>query len=511
MALSFYPPEDRDLVSTSVDRAIAHGGDWDLETEFITAKGRRIWVHSRGRAVVENGKVVRLVGSFQDITNKKLAEQERETMLSEVQRARDIAEQHAADLAAQAIQLEAAREQAEAASASKTEFLANMSHEIRTPMTAILGFADLIDEAKAEQRQSHIQTIRRNGEHLLAIINDILDLSKIESGKMTVEKIECSAIEIVEEVISIMRVRAEGKNLTISASYETAVPETIATDPVRFRQILMNLLGNAIKFTEAGSIRVVFAMQESEGGNRLLIRVKDTGIGIPEETLPQLFQPFSQADTSTTRRFGGTGLGLQISRRLANLLGGTITVSSKVGLGSEFTLSIETGDLTGTAMLSPKQIKTRVAGTPSLPSVESTPSRTDADTLEGVRVLLCEDGPDNQRLITHYMTKAGAEVQLAQNGQVAIDRLNADSEPFDLILMDMQMPVLDGYSATRQLRELGRTLPIIALTAHAMPGDRTKCLEAGCDEFLTKPINRQQLISTCRKFVDQDRERRTAA
>lgn len=515
-ALAFYPASDREIVNDAVQKAIRTGDDFDLETRFITADGNRIWVHSRGRAVFEDGRAVRLVGSFQDITAKKNAERERQLMLEQVEHSRDEAERTAERLAEKAAELDVARAEADRANAAKSEFLANMSHEIRTPMTAILGFADLLAEADPAQRESHIATIRRNGEHLLAIINDILDISKIEAGKMTVESIECSPIQIVEDVIESMRIRALGKNITLSSTYDSAVPEFIASDPIRLRQILINLIGNAIKFTEAGSVTVRVGVERDDSGTRCLaLRVKDTGIGIEEDAIGRLFQSFSQADNSMTRRFGGTGLGLQISQRLAELLGGGIAVDSKPGVGTVFTVRVGTGDISGVRMLAPDEIREAIeqiarAGSESTASSKQ-PQTEACCPLKGVRVLLVEDGPDNQRLITHHLKKAGATVEIAENGQIAIDRIDDAADSFDVVLMDMQMPVLDGYSATSTLRRRGCTIPIIALTAHAMPGDRVRCLDAGCDEFLTKPIDKEKLIQTCRLGADGAMPERLAA
>ncbi len=384
----------------------------------------------------------------------------------------------------------------QAATRAKSEFLANMSHEIRTPMTAILGFAEILrtegDLSKAPpERLEAIDTMTRNGEYLLDLINDILDLSQIEAGKLDVERTICSPSQIVFEVLALMRVRADAKNLPLAAEFDGKIPESIQTDPIRLRQILINLVGNAVKFTEVGGIRVVARLFDGDTAeSRMEFEVRDTGIGISEEQMPGLFQPFSQVDSSATRKFGGTGLGLAISKRLVQRLGGDLTVISVPGKGSTFTLTVATGSLEGVRLLdNPTQ---------TCPQVEqldkpSVPRRAPLDC----RILLAEDGVDNQRLIAFLLKKAGAEVTVAENGQVAIDYVHStevEGDRYDLILMDMQMPVLDGYDATRKLRAEGYRGPIIALTAHAMKEDRRRCLEAGCDEYLSKPVDRERLI-----------------
>ena len=386
---------------------------------------------------------------------------------------------------------------AEAVNVAKSEFLANMSHEIRTPMTAILGYVDmLLHEEDIGNAPGHrveaFRTIHRNGEHLLEIINDILDLSKVEAGKMTLEKVPCSPSDVVQDVISLMQVRADAKGLPLIAEYTGRVPESIQSDPNRLRQILINVVGNAIKFTETGSIRLkVQLIDRSSEEPRMQFDVIDTGIGMNEQQTSRLFQPFMQADTSTTRQFGGTGLGLTISKRMAELLGGDVTFTSTPGTGSTFTVTVGTGPLETVRMIRPaNDVKTTGKS-------KSQPARSEITNLD-CRILLAEDGPDNQRLISFILKKSGADVTVAENGQIAFDEaLAAQSagRPFDVILMDMQMPVLDGYAATRKLREHNYTGPIIALTAHAMAEDRRKCLDAGCDEYDTKPIDRGRLIA----------------
>ncbi len=390
--------------------------------------------------------------------------------------------------------LEQGMAEAQEASRAKSEFLANMSHEIRTPMTAIIGYADLLldPETTPTERLTHIQTIRRNGEHLLGILNDILDLSKIEAGKMTIEQVRCSPSMIIVDVASLMRVRAKEKGLFFEVHYQTPIPETIQSDPTRIRQVLMNLVGNAIKFTASGGIRILARCENADSASpTLTLEVVDTGIGLSEPQVAQLFQPFVQADTSTTRKFGGTGLGLAICRRLAHILGGDISIDSSPGRGSSFRLTIAAGSLDGVKMFE----ELHEAGIPETGVALTTDQAIEALSCN---VLLAEDGLDNQLLISTHLTRAGARVTIAENGRIAMEMAMAAllaKEPFDVILMDMQMPEMDGYAATSELRRKGYTGPIVALTAHAMAGDRERCLAAGCSDYLTKPIGRSKLVS----------------
>jgi CheY-like chemotaxis protein len=399
------------------------------------------------------------------------------------------------------LRLEEAKQQAEFASQSKSEFLANMSHEIRTPMTAILGFSEtLLEPDLAESdRLIAVHTIHSNGEHLLGIINDILDLSKVEAGKMNVERIACSPCKLIAEVASLMRVRARAKGLPFEIEYVGSVPETIQSDPTRLRQILINLIGNAIKFTETGSVRLITHLADAEGEPLIQFDVVDSGIGLTDEQVARLFQPFSQGDSSTTRRFGGTGLGLTISKRFAGLLGGDITVvDSAEGIGTRFRATAATGPLEGVRMIENPMEATTVEG-----EIVQRAARIDRTDLQGCSILLAEDGPDNQRLISHILKRAGAEVTVVENGKQASEAaLEAfdGGNPFDVILMDMQMPVMDGYEAAARLRKKDYTGPIIALTAHSMGGDREKCIKAGCDDYTTKPINRAKLIEIIRRY-----------
>ncbi|MEM7200667.1 MAG: response regulator [Planctomycetota bacterium] len=390
--------------------------------------------------------------------------------------------------------LEEARAVADAANAAKNRFVANVSHEVRTPLTAIMGFADLALSDTAgltdAQKFEAVQTIRRNGEHLLAIVNDILDLSKIEAGKLEFEVRHCDPIAIARDVVDLMRVRADAKSIDLALECAPGTPRTIRSDPTRLRQVLANLVGNAIKFTIVGGVRVTL---ESVGDD-LSFAVIDSGVGIAEDQVNRVFVPFAQADAKATRRFGGTGLGLSISRSLARLMGGDLVLQgSKLGVGSCFRLTLPAG-----------QAAAKVAARDGGAADDTPPPPPRRPDLDGYQVLLAEDGPDIQRLLSFLLSSVNAQVTIAGNGRIAVELVRQsydDGRPFDVVLMDMQMPEMDGLEALTVLRAEGYDVPVIALTASAMESDRQRCLAAGFDDYETKPVNHTRVLATVQRLA----------
>lgn len=383
------------------------------------------------------------------------------------------------------------------ASRTKSLFLASVSHELRTPMTAILGFSDLLINAdpSIEERDSHVRTIQRNAEHLLSLVNDLLDISKIEEGRMEVESVECDYLTQIEETVSSLRVRADAKNLWLRVEHQWPLPATTETDPLRFRQILNNLLSNAIKFTQSGGVTVKVSYDAAR--TKLQLEVIDTGMGIAPDQMSKLFNIFTQANPGTANQFGGTGLGLAISKRLTELLGGDLTVRSVPGSGSTFTAHFHAPAPKDNAARADGGMLTQAPARSARPALDHNKPIVARAQRNGYRVLLAEDGTDNQRLLNHILVRAGYEITITDDGAACVKTLRASIDhgtPFDAVLTDIQMPKLDGYGATAAIRAMGYRGPIIALTAHAMLGERERCLAAGCDAYLSKPIDRPKLL-----------------
>jgi CheY-like chemotaxis protein/HPt (histidine-containing phosphotransfer) domain-containing protein len=356
-------------------------------------------------------------------------------------------------------------------------------------MNAILGFTELLKRGYGKNElnaKKYLETIHSSGKHLLEIINDILDLSKIEAGHLDVEKLSCSPHAIVFEVVTVLSVRAREKGIALRFHTEGPIPETVVSDPTCLRRIVTNLVGNAIKFTERGSVSVVMRLAPESEKPRIAIDVIDSGIGIFGDKLGSVFDPFVQGDSSVTRRFGGTGLGLTISRRFARALGGDVIVVSEHGVGSRFTVTVQTGALDGVRMLGPRELSAHVR--------EQDAVSCATWRFPPARVLVVEDGPENRELLKLVLSEAGLLVSEAEHGEAGV--AHARRESFDLVLMDMQMPVMDGYTATRVMRAEGLHVPIIALTANAMKGAEKDVMDAGCTGFLIKPIDIDQLLET---------------
>ncbi|QDU82389.1 Autoinducer 2 sensor kinase/phosphatase LuxQ [Polystyrenella longa] len=463
-------PEDRDRFDDQMHHAIAPGNQSTptLEYRVVQKNGSRRWLGICMQVEFEISSTGSPEPSHWLIASIDLTERKRHEE-----------------------QLDLARQQAEAANRARGEFLANMSHEIRTPMAALMGHVEiLMTHLQDPDNRESVRTIKRNGHHLLEILNDILDISRIEAGKLEVEQTRCDIVQLLKDIDSLMRVRVDAHRVNFIITATEKIPKFVQTDPKRLKQILLNLVGNAIKFTHIGQIKVEVIFNSDE--SQIEFHVEDTGIGIPQEILSTLFRPFSQGDASRTRKYGGSGLGLAISQRLAGLLDGSITVESQTGVGSTFVVSLPILD---------KEELDLITLELDLPTAEE--EQTVIRHLEG-NILLVDDRRDIRFVGQHFLEEAGATVTTASDGAEAIRLVENAAEmgnEFRLIIMDVQMPKMDGNTAVMKLREMGFQTPIISLTADAMREDRERCLASGADDYLAKPIDKAHLVNKAASLI----------
>ncbi|MBL7542162.1 MAG: response regulator [Bdellovibrionaceae bacterium] len=475
---SYIHPDDLSRVLLNWMRSIGILKSLEVEARIRRHDNEWRWHFVHAVPDLKENEILSWVGTCTDIHDRKISEEK----------------------------LVIAQQQAVSANLAKTYFLANMSHEIRTPMSAILGFTELLRNPKQSEseRQHALSTIHRNGKQLLNVIDEILDISKIEAGRLEIEVIDFSLIDLLYDIKSLLTVKTEEKKLQLRFILENTIPEKIYSDPTRVRQILTNIVSNAIKFTEKGSVHVKVRWQgpqdkDNSSDGLLEIWVEDTGVGIKEDQVDRLFQPFAQVDSSTTRLFGGTGLGLALSQKLAEALGGTVMLeSTRSEVGSTFKIQIKSRPVENCEWVTGfKSI------TPENDGHTFEHAEVNAHSLQGMNILLVEDAPDNQMVIGMFLRSAGAQVDFADNGYEGISK--AAENAYDIILMDIQMPKLDGYEATKILRKNGFKIPIIALTAHALMEERTRCLKVGCSEHFTKPVDSKKLIALIERLVKQNK------
>ena len=454
----------RQLYNLYLD-AIKNQNAFEVELEITRSDRQKRFISVIAEVEVDRHYGVTLFGVLQDITERKEAESLQHKALIE-------------------------KMNAESANKAKSAFLANMSHEIRTPLTAIIGYSEsMLAQNAGSYDERQLQTVLKNGRHLLAVINEILDLSKIESNNLEVELIKTNLFNLFDDVTQLMQLQAMEKGLEFIVDYQFPVPAFIETDPTRLKQVLLNLCSNAIKFTDRGFVKITVSYSAID--KNIAISVEDSGVGITAEQLQRLFKPFAQADSTTTRKYGGTGLGLFISRELVLKMGGDIYVESLKGVGTKLTFNINTGDVNSSELASEatdlSQYREKETGLAEIPKLTG-------------KILLAEDSEDNQGLFKLFISITGASVDIAADGYAAVER--AKQNQYDLILMDIQMPGMDGLQATRLIIESGITTPIVALTANAMKEDRQRCQQAGCSGFLSKPVDRDEFYRVLEQYLD---------
>ncbi len=461
-----FPSEDLNTFLKVWLQSVTKNQEFEVEARIRDKQGEMKWHWIRAVPEIRYNEVTAWLGTCTNIHDRKMSEEH----------------------------LLTAQKEAVSANLAKTHFLANMSHEIRTPMSAILGFTELMQspDQSVREREHCISTIHRNGKQLLAIIDEILDISKVETGNLEVENIEFNFVAMLKDLQSLFSVQTDRKGLNLEFHFASEIPESIHSDPTRLRQIVTNVIGNAIKFTQKGKIGVNVSWKSSgEDVGTLQIAVQDTGVGIEKNQIGRLFQAFAQVDSSTTRLFGGTGLGLALSRKLAQALGGDVILESTApGEGSTFHIVID-------CQVKPKSRWIKTFSALDLRQKSQDDEFAKKEVLKGINVLLVDDAPDNQTVIGLFLGLAGAHVEYADNGAEGVEKALAGN--FNVVLMDIQMPHVDGYEATRRLRDQGYSKPIIALTAHAMKEERDRCISVGCTDHFTKPVDRAKLIS----LVDQ--------
>ncbi len=499
--ISLIHPEEKSVFEKFLESYL-HGETDEFSIEFRCRhkSGTFGWYQARGLALRDHsGKPYRMAGSLTDITARRDAEREIERTLLELEQVID--ELHLANDRAEEL-----RKSAEKASVAKSEFLANMSHEIRTPMNGVVGMVDLLLKTPLnEDQKRYAEVVKTSSEKLLAIINDILDFSKIEANRLDLEKVDFELLPVIDEVVDLFSLAASEKKIGLKVDADEKIPQVVVGDPNRLRQVLLNLLGNAVKFTETGSVTIKVTCEDyQKSKTKLRFAVIDTGVGIPEEAGKNLFSAFTQVDGSITRKFGGTGLGLAISRQLVELMGGHLAFTSKVGEGSEFFFQIPFRVVSKKQRSKPEQNNQQVENLPKETPRPMPTKDSPSQDKKALKALLVEDNETNQIVASTMIENLGFVVEIAGNGVDAVNMML--EKEFDMVFMDCQMPELDGFAATRMIRNSGlennRRVPIVAMTASALAGDREKCLDAGMNDYIAKPFRIHELEEVIRRWVE---------